>query len=160
MKRLIVAAAAVAVLTTGCAANSPSQVSKAAASALKQPVADLRVAANGTSITAVQEKEQALINVVDQLVQSNDLGAKRGQSIANAAAALLNDFRRRNTPTSTPTPTDTPTETPTDTPTSAIPTITITQTPTETPVTPTDTATPPEKSKKPKKPKPLHGFPH
>jgi hypothetical protein len=153
MRRLVISVLAAGIVTvaTGCGTNNPSQVSKAAAQALAQPVAELRDAASGHSIPTMTSKEQALIAEVNQLVQAGDLSAVRGQKIADAAAALLNDFVHKNTPTAPPT-TQTPTETPTETPT-VTPTVTVTQSPTETP-TETPTVTPTEtKTKKAKFPK-------
>jgi uncharacterized membrane protein len=144
MRRVLIAGLAVVAVATGCSSNNPSQVSAKAAKALKQPVLDLRVAANGSSVFAVSQQEQALVNEVESLVQSNDLTQQRAQKIENAAATLLSDFRHKIEATATPTvtPTVTPTtESPTPTESSPTPssTITITETPTD---TATATATP------------------
>jgi len=142
MKRLFGALAVVAIATSGCAGTSTGGIPAAAARQLKPFVSELRVAASGTSIAAVTEKEQALVQEVESLISSGDLSNAKGVKIEDAAATLLNDFKKKYAPTPTPTPT-----TPTPTPTSESPTPTEKPTkpkpkPTHTiTVPPTDTAT-------------------
>jgi hypothetical protein len=146
MKRLVivVGVAVLSATAVGCSSKNPSPVSAAAAKALKPLVKDLRAAADGESVFAVRQAEQALNNEVDQLVQSQDLTPNRGQNIQDAAATLLSDFRHKIDATASPTESLTPTETPTTetpTPTETVTpssTVTVTVPPTE---TPTDTAT-------------------
>jgi hypothetical protein len=131
------AVAALAV-SAGCASNNSNPVSAKAARDLKQPVQALRVAAGGSSIVQVKAAEQVLVNEVEALVKSNDLGQTRGVKIENAAGALVKDFTQMNKPTPPPTPTFTPT--PTITPVTPTPTVTVTAPPTPT-LTPTLTPT-------------------
>jgi hypothetical protein len=141
MKRAIVALAVVLVGVTGCAGSSTGGVSAAVARQLKPFVSELRIAAGGSSIPAVTEKEQALVQEVESLISSGDLSNAKGVKIEDAAATLLNDFKKKYEPTPTPTPSS-ETPTPTETPTSPGPTVTITIPPTDTSTAePTETAT-------------------
>jgi hypothetical protein len=151
MRRLLLAGPALALVAViaGCASNNPSPVSAKAEKALKQPVAQVRVAANGSSVFLLHEKVQTLDSTVESLVSSNDITQQRAAKIENAAASLLSDFTHKIAASTSPTPSPsvtTPSETPTPSPTI---TITATQTPTPT-ETATDTTTPtssPTKSK-------------
>jgi hypothetical protein len=151
MRRLALGAAsatfAAATLAAGCAANNPSPVSASAAKAMRPLVAQLRSAADGHSIFAAEQAEQALVDKVQSLQESGDLNPKRAQNIDDAAVRLLTDFKHHNEPTPPPT-TATPTETLTESPT-ATPTVTVTAPPTETTsATPTDsTSATPKKTK-------------
>jgi hypothetical protein len=141
MKRLLsgLALAVVALgFTAGCSTTSDG-VSAKAAKDLRGDVEAVRVAASGSSVSAVSGAVQALVNEVNSLEQSGNLSDVRGRDIQDAAQGLLTDFKQRHKPTPPPTtPSTTPATSPSETPTTPTPTVTVTV-----PATPTDTTTPP-----------------